>query len=59
MDEDGSPEAYLDTSFVMEQEQFSEELQLSLKAFDERLKSLVGAYYFTRMAPVRTTPNAA
>jgi iron complex outermembrane receptor protein len=46
-DVDGSPEDMIDTSFTMDQQQFSEELQLNIDGFDGRLKSVVGAYYFT------------
>jgi iron complex outermembrane receptor protein len=47
VDTDASPEALLDTSFTMQQKQFSEELQLNINALNDRLKSVVGAYYFT------------
>ena len=46
-DVDASPEDMIDTSFTMNQEQVSQELQLVINAFDDRLKSVVGAYYFT------------
>ncbi len=46
-DTDASPEDMIDTSFTMNQNQFSEELQFNINAFSERLKSVVGAYYFT------------
>jgi iron complex outermembrane receptor protein len=42
----GSPEAILDTSFLMDQYQTSEELQLNGVAFSDRLNYAVGAYYF-------------
>jgi iron complex outermembrane recepter protein len=42
----GSPEAILDTSFLMDQYQTSEELQLNGVAFANRLNYAVGAYYF-------------
>ncbi len=43
----GTPTAMVDTSFTMNQKQVSEELQLNSVTFGERLKSVVGAYYFT------------
>ena len=46
-DEDGSPAAFLETSFEMKQKQFSEELQLTGDALEQRLKYVFGAYYFT------------
>ncbi len=46
-DVDASPENMIDTSFTMDQKQLSEELQLNVTAFDDRLKSVLGAYYFT------------
>lgn len=45
-DEDGSPLAFLETSFKMKQHQFSQELQLTGDAIDSRLKYVFGAYYF-------------
>ncbi len=47
MDLDGSPLDILHTSFDMTQHQFSEELQLVGKAFNDRLDYAVGAYYFS------------
>ena len=46
LDLDGSPEAVNDASFSMDQQQFSQELQLSGLSFDGRLNWLVGLYYF-------------
>lgn len=46
-DEDGSPAAFLETSFEMNQKQFSQELQLTGDAMDKRLRYVLGAYYFT------------
>jgi len=46
MDLDGSPLTILATSFDMTQHQWSEELQLVGKAFDDRLSYVLGAYYF-------------
>jgi len=47
MDLDGSPLDILHTSFDMTQHEFSEELQLVGKAFNDRLDYALGAYYFT------------
>ncbi len=46
MDLDGAPTDILQTSFDLPQHQFSEELQLLGKAFDNRLDYVFGAYYF-------------
>lgn len=45
-DEDGSPLPILQTSFDMNQHQFSQELQLNGSAVDGRLTYVLGAYYF-------------
>lgn len=45
-DIDGSPLDMGETTFSMNQKQFSQELQFNLRAFDNRLKSVLGAYYF-------------
>jgi iron complex outermembrane receptor protein len=45
-DFDGTPYPFLDQTVDVEQRQWSQELQLSGKAFDTRLNWLVGAYYF-------------
>ena len=45
-DSDGSPLPLLHTSFETNQEQFSEELQLTGDAVDGRLRYVLGAYYF-------------
>lgn len=45
-DEDGSPLAFLETSFEMNQHQFSQEFQLTGKAGDDRLSYVAGLYYF-------------
>ena len=46
MDLDGSPLTILATSFDMVQHQWSEELQMTGKALDDRLSYVLGAYYF-------------
>jgi iron complex outermembrane receptor protein len=46
MDVDGTPITIVEPGFQMHQEQFSEELQLSGKAFTNRLDYVLGAYYF-------------
>jgi iron complex outermembrane receptor protein len=45
-DGDGSPVQILETSFQMGQKQFSQELQLTGQAMDNRLEYILGAYYF-------------
>jgi len=47
MDADGSPLNVGQLSFPLQQHQFSEELQLIGEALDDRLRYVVGAYYFT------------
>lgn len=46
VDNSGTPFVGQTTSFSDDQKQFSEELQLVGKLFDERLKFVLGAYYF-------------
>ena len=46
MDLDGSPLSELEPSFDMTQHQWSEELQITGKAFDDRLSYVLGAYHF-------------
>ncbi len=46
MDLDGSPLSMLEPSFDMTQHQWSEELQLTGKALDDRLSYVLGAYHF-------------
>jgi iron complex outermembrane recepter protein len=46
MDLDGSPLVMLQTSFEMVQDQFSQELQLNGGALNDKLKYVVGLYYF-------------
>lgn len=45
-DEDGSPLPILQTSFDMNQKQFSQELQLTGDAMQDRLTYVLGLYYF-------------
>jgi iron complex outermembrane receptor protein len=45
-DTDHSPFTFLSLNFADEQNQFSQELQFSGNAFDERLRLLLGLYYF-------------
>ena len=47
MDADGSPLNIAHLSFPLQQHQFSEELQLIGEALDDRLRYVLGAYYFT------------
>ena len=46
MDLDGSPVSILEPSFDMTQHEWSEELQLTGKALDDRLNYALGAYHF-------------
>jgi len=46
MDGDGSPLNIHELSFDMAQHEFSQELQLTGRAFDDRLSYVFGAYYF-------------
>ena len=46
MDLDGSPLSELEPSFDMTQHQWSEELQITGKALDDRLSYIFGAYHF-------------
>src|SRR3546814_1134048 len=46
-DLDNSPVVGFEGSFRVKQHQFSEELQLSGKTFNDKLDYLVGAYYFS------------
>ena len=46
MDLDGSPVSILEPSFDMPQHEWSEELQLTGKAIDDRLSYALGAYHF-------------
>jgi iron complex outermembrane receptor protein len=46
-DYDGSPSAFLDQEVVLDQWQFSQELQVFGKSLDDRLDWLAGVYYFT------------
>jgi len=46
-DLDGTPESHQEVTDHQEQEQWSQEFQLTGKAFDDRLDYVVGAYYFT------------
>jgi len=46
VDNDGSPLQFYESTYVMQQHQISQELQLIGKALDRRLNYLLGAYYF-------------
>ncbi|WP_082462858.1 TonB-dependent receptor [Sphingobium sp. Leaf26] len=46
LDADGSPLNFLQLSFTMNQWQFSQEFQLLGNAFEEKLRYVLGAYYF-------------
>lgn len=47
MDLDGSPDTILHVSFNMHQHQFSEEMQLLGDLFNERLRYVIGGFYFS------------
>ena len=49
-DLDGTPVIVFEPSVLVEQHQFSQELQLNGKAFEERMDWLIGAYYFEENA---------
>ncbi|WP_375202754.1 TonB-dependent receptor [Hyphococcus sp.] len=46
MDIDGSPLNFLHTSFTTDQWQFSQEVQLTGSALDDRINYVIGGYYF-------------
>jgi iron complex outermembrane receptor protein len=54
-----TPIDMIDTSFTMNQKQFSQELQLNATTFHERLKSVLGAYYFTEQGGLLDTVTFA
>jgi iron complex outermembrane receptor protein len=54
-----TPTDMIDTSFTMGQKQVSEELQLNSTTFNQRLKSVVGAYYFTESGGLLDTVTFA
>lgn len=51
-----SPIVTNDASFEMNQKQFSQELQISNNAFSNRLKSILGLYYFREDGDLTDTP---
>jgi iron complex outermembrane recepter protein len=53
VDLDNSPLEILQTSFTVVQSQFSQELQLTGKAFDEKLNYVLGGYYFQEKGDLR------
>jgi iron complex outermembrane receptor protein len=53
LDADGSPLSAGELSFRFNQRQFSEEVQLIVRALDNRLSIVVGAYYFEENGDVR------
>lgn len=56
VDNSGGPFIMVDTSFFMEQEQFSQELQLTGTSLEERLDWVTGLYYFTEEGSLLDTP---
>ncbi len=59
LDVDGSPLPIGDHAFIMTQWQFSQELQAIGSFFDNRLKSVVGAYYFHEQGNLTDEVNFA
>ncbi|MBL4617183.1 MAG: TonB-dependent receptor [Robiginitomaculum sp.] len=49
-DADGTPNAFLSTNNRVVQQQYSQELQLSGRSFDDRLDWVGGVYYFNELA---------
>ncbi len=56
LDIDGSPVMLFEPAVLQKQKQFSQELQLSGNSFDNRLKWLVGVYYFNEKASEQQNP---
>ncbi|MDA5194831.1 TonB-dependent receptor [Govanella unica] len=56
-DPDGSPVVLVQTSNVMDTEQFSQEFQFTGKAMNDRLTWLAGAYYFKETGSDDVTAN--
>lgn len=59
IDPDGSPNTVLDVLESVRQHQFSQELQLTGEAFDDRLKWVTGLYYFNESALDKNDFNVA
>jgi len=57
LDADASPLQILDLVFSIDQEQFSQELQLTGRTLDNRLNYVFGAYYFWEDASGRNVAN--
>ena len=53
VDLDNSPLPILQTSFIVKQEQWSQEIQLSGKALDDKLNFVVGGYVFKEKGDLR------
>jgi len=56
VDNSGGPFTMVDTSFYMEQSQFSQELQLTGTALNDKMKWVTGLYYFTEDGSLIDTP---
>jgi iron complex outermembrane recepter protein len=56
VDNSGAPLILVDTSFYTEQKQYSQELQLTGKAFDDKLDWVTGLYYFKEEGMLLDTP---
>lgn len=56
VDNSGTPHIMVDTSFFMEQDQFSQELQLTGTSMEDKLEWVTGLYYFTEDGVLIDTP---
>lgn len=59
LDIDGTPVHIMEPNVLQDQNQFSQEIQLSGKAIDGRLNWVVGAYYFNETSDEQQNPNFA
>ena len=59
LDIDGTPVYIMEPNILQDQNQFSQEIQLSGKALDNRLNWVVGAYYFNESSDEQQNPNFA
>ena len=59
LDIDGTPVQIFEPNVLQDQNQFSQEIQLSGKAIDNRLNWLAGLYYFSEHSDEQQNPNLA
>lgn len=59
LDIDGTPVQIFEPNVLQDQNQFSQEVQLSGQALDDRLNWVVGAYYFREKSDEQQNPNFA